>query len=457
MNSIGAGRNAFSGPRLPQGHNPVEPVHPGRAHRRHAAQSGRGLRYDGGHYTYPDIRLIYWAGGNVVPPPPGHQPADRARGGGRRRSIVHEPFWTAHAPSSPTSCCRRRRRWSATTSAAHRRDRFMIAMSAGIEPVGEARDDYAIFAGIAERLGMAERVHRGPSTGRVAAALYEDRGRARESGLSCRSSRSSGATACVDLPAAERSDGDAARVPRGPARAPAADAVRSDRAGLGADRRRSARRTCPATRPGMPPREWLGAPLAERFPLHLLSNQPAHAAAQPVRPRRVSRQSKIAGREPLTMNPATRRPAASRDGDVVRVFNDRGAFLAGVRRRRRDPPGRGADRHRRLVRPACPATSAASTSTAIRTCSRRTAAPRGSARAARRKASSCRSSAGTSRCRRSPPSSRRRSCSARHPQEQTHERRRPRHPGGPARSRPGPRPSTRRWASTSRPAASTPT
>ena len=45
---------------------------------------------------------------------------------------------------------------------------------------------------------------------------------------------------------------------------------------------------------------------------------------------RVSQQSKVAGREPIRIN---RDDAAARgisDGDVVRVFNDRGAILAGA-------------------------------------------------------------------------------------------------------------------------------
>jgi biotin/methionine sulfoxide reductase len=45
---------------------------------------------------------------------------------------------------------------------------------------------------------------------------------------------------------------------------------------------------------------------------------------------RVSQQSKVAGREPIRISPAD---AALRDiseGDVVRVFNERGAILAGA-------------------------------------------------------------------------------------------------------------------------------
>jgi len=34
---------------------------------------GRPFDYDGVTYRYPDIRLVYWAGGNVFPSSSGHQ------------------------------------------------------------------------------------------------------------------------------------------------------------------------------------------------------------------------------------------------------------------------------------------------------------------------------------------------------------------------------------------------
>ena len=45
---------------------------------------------------------------------------------------------------------------------------------------------------------------------------------------------------------------------------------------------------------------------------------------------RVSQQSKVAGREPMRINRADAAARGIRDGDVVRVFNDRGAILAGA-------------------------------------------------------------------------------------------------------------------------------
>jgi len=45
---------------------------------------------------------------------------------------------------------------------------------------------------------------------------------------------------------------------------------------------------------------------------------------------RVSQGSKIAGREPMRINPADAARRGIAEGDIVRVFNDRGAILAGA-------------------------------------------------------------------------------------------------------------------------------
>ncbi len=60
----------------------------------------------------------------------------------------------------------------------------MIAMSAQIPPVGEARDDYAIFCDLAERLGCGERFSEGRDAGQWLREIYEaSRPRAREEGI----------------------------------------------------------------------------------------------------------------------------------------------------------------------------------------------------------------------------------------------------------------------------------
>src|SRR5262249_10637405 len=98
-------------------------------------------------------------------------------------------------------------------------------------------------------------------------------------------------------------------------------------------------KNCPGHPTWMQPQEWLGAPAAKRFTLHLLSNQP-RTKRHSQRDRGVnSRESNIGGREPIRMHPTDAASRGITDGAVVRVFNDRGACLAGARLSKHVVPG----------------------------------------------------------------------------------------------------------------------
>jgi biotin/methionine sulfoxide reductase len=70
--------------------------------------------------------------------------------------------------------------------------------------------------------------------------------------------------------------------------------------------------------------------VAERYPLALIANQPASRLHGQLHGGAVSQRSKVAGREPIRIHPSDAAARGVADGDVVRVFNDRGACLAGV-------------------------------------------------------------------------------------------------------------------------------
>ena len=87
---------------------------------------------------------------------------------------------------------------------------------------------------------------------------------------------------------------------------------------------------CPGHPAWIEPLEWLGADGAD-YPLHLISNQPTRKLHSQLDHGSYCREIKIGGRESIGLPP---RDAADRslvDGDIVRVFNGRGACLAGVR------------------------------------------------------------------------------------------------------------------------------
>jgi biotin/methionine sulfoxide reductase len=290
---------------------------------------GGEFDFNGRRLRFPDIRLIYWAGGN---PYHHHQDLNRFQRAWARAEtiIVHEPWWTAAAQRADIVL-------PATTTlerddiASSSRDRFLLAMKQAVPPQGQARNDFDICADIADALGVRARFTEQRDAGAWLRHLY-DRWRA-----TC-------ARDGVDTPdfATFWADGHVEIVAPDEPYVPYADFVSDPAAhrlntpsgrielfsatvdGFGYE-------DCPGHPTWLPPREYLGAPQAERFPLHLLTAQPASRLHSQFDHVGVSAESKISGREPLTLHEDDAAVRGIAAGDVVRVFNDRGACLAGVR------------------------------------------------------------------------------------------------------------------------------
>ena len=131
---------------------------------------GETIDYNGQRITFPEIKLIYWCGGN---PFHHHQDINRLVQAWQRPEtvIVHEIFWTPTARYADIVL-------PATTTLerndiASSPDRYMFAMHQAIEPVGEARNDFDIFADLGERLGFREDFTEGRSEMEWLRHLYE--------------------------------------------------------------------------------------------------------------------------------------------------------------------------------------------------------------------------------------------------------------------------------------------
>jgi len=327
--NLGSPHRLLPGPTLPQGRNPVQAFIPVARITDMLERPGQTFRYDGGTHRYPDVRLIYWAGGN---PFHHHQDLHRlARAWRRPRAvIVHEQFWNAHARMAdvvlPATCTLERDDIGHAT-----RDGLLVAMRRVLAPPGEARDDYAIFAALAARLGAAETFTEGRDARGWIERLYEDA--VRQMG-----------GAGVELPPFEQFwAGGGVRLPDDGRPVIAFGEFRTDphahplstpsgRFELHSEViERFALPDCPGHPTWFEPAEWLGAPLAERFPLHLLSDQPHTKLHSQLDHSAVSLANKVAGREPVHLHPQDAAERGIADGDLVRVFNDRGACLAGAR------------------------------------------------------------------------------------------------------------------------------
>jgi biotin/methionine sulfoxide reductase len=79
------------------------------------------------------------------------------------------------------------------------------------------------------------------------------------------------------------------------------------------------------------PGEWHGAARSARYPLVLLANNPSSRLHSQLDFGPHSAAGKVAGREPLRMHPDDAAARGLAEGGLVRVFNERGACLAGLR------------------------------------------------------------------------------------------------------------------------------
>ncbi|MFF2327485.1 MULTISPECIES: molybdopterin-dependent oxidoreductase [unclassified Streptomyces] len=316
-------------PHLPQGANPVSEFIPCARIADMLLHPGEPYTYDGELRTYPDIRLVHWAGGN---PFHHHQDLGRLRRAFGRPDtvVVHEPHWTATARHAdivlPTTTTLEREDFGGG-----RRDTHLIAMHRAVDPVGEARDDHAILAALADRLGFAERFTEGRSPRQWLEHLYGQwRDDLRAEGTPIPDFDTFWAAGAYELPpgpseftllADFRSDPSAHPLDTPSGRIEITSAAI---AALGLT-------DCPGHPTWLEPDEWPGAPAAARHPLLLIANQPATRLHSQNDVGAVSLAAKVADREPVELHPDDAAARAIRDGDVVRLFNDRGAVLAGAR------------------------------------------------------------------------------------------------------------------------------
>ncbi len=287
---------------------------------------GAAFDYNGRTDTYPDIRLVYWAGGN---PFHHHQDLNRLLRAWQRLDtvVVHEPFWTPLA--------RRADIVLPATTPVERDDlggmeTMLVAMSRAVDPPGEARDDYWILARLAERLGFGDLFTEGREAHEWVEVLYElyrvehpsapDYPEFRRRGHLVHDTMTAMGVSDQVFLSEFRADPDTARLPTPSGRIE----LFSERvAGFGYD-------DCPGYPAWIEPFERLGGAGSDRWPLHLVSNQPASRLHSQYDHGRLSQGTKVAGREPVRLHPDVAAARGIADGDVVRVFNDRGACLAGA-------------------------------------------------------------------------------------------------------------------------------
>ncbi len=91
---------------------------------------------------------------------------------------------------------------------------------------------------------------------------------------------------------------------------------------------------CPAHPTWIEPVEWKGSKGADKFPLQLISPHPANRLHSQMCNTKCNTKIRldyaVADREPVVINDKDAAARGIKDGDIVRLFNDRGQTLAGA-------------------------------------------------------------------------------------------------------------------------------
>ncbi len=325
--SIGQAGSKVHWPSLPQGRNPVTDYIPVARIADMLLSPGGDYEHNGERRTYPDIKLVYWAGGN---PFHHHQDLNRLVEAWQKPQtiIAHEHFWNAHARHAdivlPAATFFER-----DDVVASGRDNF-IAYSTAIAPApADVPTDHEILRRLASRLDVEEAFTEGLSEEQWLRHLYDEASKdAASRNIQLPEFSGFKEDSIVEAPqhkdepflAAFRADPEKAalRTPSGLIEL-ASEVI----AQFGYD-------DCPGHPAWLEPREWLGAASAATYPLHLLSCQPhdkLHSQWDHAAP---SRRTKAGGRQPLRISPADAKARGVENGDLVEVTNSRGTCLAVV-------------------------------------------------------------------------------------------------------------------------------
>ena len=327
VNSVGNEMTVAPWAALPQGDNPVGDFIPVARIADMLLNPGAPFDYNGMRRAYPDIKIVYWAGGN---PFHHHQDLNRlVRAWSRPDTVIaHDWCWNAlarHADIVLPCATHLERNDIAVTP----RDGFAVWSERAVKPAGQARSDYDMLAGIASRIGLRETFTEGRSSEDWIEHLYHrSRQACAEAGIHIPTLPELKERGWYELEKPKEPNvlfSDFRADPESyPLNTPSGkiEIWSETIEGFAYD-------DCPPHPAWMEPAEWLGN--VGRYPLHMISNQPRDKLHSQLDHGALSRGGKIAGREPVVMHPDDAAPRGIRDGDVVRVFNDRGACYCGAR------------------------------------------------------------------------------------------------------------------------------
>ena len=326
-NYIGGQFKVLPGAAFPQADNEIENFIPVARISDLLLKPGQKFDFDGKTYEYPDTKIVYWAGGN---PFHHHQDINRLVKAWEKPDtiICNEWCWNTLAKRSDIvlPCTTPLERGDIMMTP---RDPYVVSMSKLVEPYGKAKNDYEIFSGIAKKMGVEKKFTEGRNQEEWQKWIYKQ-------------TFERAAAANIKIPSYEKfreekwfkiDDPSEPTLMLKDFRADPLKNSLNTKSGkieifsqtvsdFGYD-------DCPGHPVWIEPCEWLGKK-NKKFPLHLISNQPKNKLHSQMDHGNYSKSFKIKDREPVEINPIDAKSRNLKNGDIVKLFNDRGACLAGV-------------------------------------------------------------------------------------------------------------------------------
>jgi biotin/methionine sulfoxide reductase len=326
-NHIGGQFKILPGAAFPQTKNEIDDFIPVARISDLLLNPGKNFDFDGKKYTYPITKIVYWAGGN---PFHHHQDINRLIKAWEKPDTIisNEWCWNTLAKRSdivlPCTIPLERHDIMMTP-----RDPYVVSMSKLIEPYGKSKNDFEIFKGIARKMGVENKFTEGRSQEEWQKWIYKQ---TFEKALA----------ANIKIPSYEKFRKDKWFKIQDPDKPtlmlkdfrddPIKNALQTPSgkieifsqtvADFGYD-------DCPGHPVWIEPCEWLGK-VDKKYPLHLISNQPKNKLHSQMDHGKYSKSFKIEDREPVEINPFDAEDRDLKNGDIVKLFNDRGSCLAGV-------------------------------------------------------------------------------------------------------------------------------
>ncbi|NJB69465.1 trimethylamine-N-oxide reductase (cytochrome c) [Desulfobaculum xiamenense] len=293
---------------------------------------GKVIDFNGRKVTFPDIKMIYNGFSNEHTRHPERRKMMKAW---RKPEtiVIHEMFWTPTARMADIvlPVCTSLELNDISSS---ENGQFLLPMKKLVEPLYESRSTYDVFTAVAERLGVGREFTEGKTDMDWLRSFYDG-------------ARSQAKTLKVDMPDFNEfwEKGEAVEFPISqesrefvryadyredplmePLGTPSGkiEIYSKDIEKMGYD-------DCLAHAAWIEPAEWLGSPKAKTYPMHLLTGHPKYRLhSQMNHVAALRKKYTIGDREPIWINADDAKARGIANGDIVRVFNDRGQVLAGA-------------------------------------------------------------------------------------------------------------------------------